>query len=226
MRSVAGRLVEGMDQSHACSSSRRARCRIIEREGVASPANFVARAFQQSGSSRGLLKTAPITAILTSRDGQNTGVDRALRVFKRTRRWIALAPVPAWSAIALALFSLAAASAPGAPTGKFAGLIAGAILIPMLGYAPFDYLRPLLHNPDSGLMTAMLVLAGIAILKIAVMPFFPGFGADVGSYQAWAGQIATRGPAHTYQEAYFLAYPPGYLYALWVVGLISNWIGA
>ena len=34
------------------------------------------------------------------------------------------------------------------------------------------------------------------------------------------------GPAHTYQEGYFLDYPPGYLYALWVAGLISNAIGA
>jgi len=72
----------------------------------------------------------------------------------------------------------------------------------------------------------MLVLAAIALVKVAVMPLFPGFGPDVGSYQSWAGQIASLGPAHTYQEGYFLDYPPGYLYALWVAGLISNAIGA
>jgi Gpi18-like mannosyltransferase len=124
------------------------------------------------------------------------------------------------------LVSLAAASEPGAPTGKFFGFIAGAILLSIVVYALLDYLRPLIDDPDSGLKNAALILAGIAIVKIALMPFFPGFGADVGSYQAWAGQIATLGPAHTYQEGYFLDYPPGYLYALWVVGLISQWIGA
>jgi Gpi18-like mannosyltransferase len=144
----------------------------------------------------------------------------------KPRRWIALAPIPAWSAAALALFSVAAASAPGAPTGKLAGLIAGAILIALVGYALFDYIRPLIDDPDSGLMTAIVVLAAIAILKVAVMPFFPGFGPDVGSYQSWAGQIATLGPAHTYREGYFLDYPPGYLYALWVAGLVAQWIGA
>ena len=51
------------------------------------------------------------------------------------------------------------------------------------------------------------------------MPYFPGFGPDVGDYQAWASQIATFGPAHTYQQGFFLDYPPGYLYALWVVGI-------
>src|SRR5713101_871018 len=111
----------------------------------------------------------------------------------RPRRWIALAPIPAWSAAALALFSVAAASPGGAPTGKFAGLIAGAIMIALVGYALFDYIRPLIDNPDSGLIRAMGVLAAIAIVKVAVMPLFPGFGPDVGSYQSWAGQIAALG---------------------------------
>ena len=55
---------------------------------------------------------------------------------------------------------------------------------------------------------------------------FSGFGTDVGSYQAWALQIADLGPAHTYQQGYFLDYPPGYLYALWAAGVISRAIGA
>ena len=34
------------------------------------------------------------------------------------------------------------------------------------------------------------------------------------------------GPAHTYQQGFFLDYPPGYLYALWIAGIISRAIGA
>jgi Gpi18-like mannosyltransferase len=126
----------------------------------------------------------------------------------------------------LSVFSIAAESAPQAPSGKLPGFIAGAILIALVGYALIDYLRPLIADRTSGLTFALLVLGVLAVVKLAVMPFFPGFGPDVGSYQAWASQIATLGPAHTYQEGYFLDYPPGYLYALWVAGLVGRALGA
>ena len=142
------------------------------------------------------------------------------------RRWIAGAPFLRWAAAALSVFSIAAASAPQAPSGKLAGFVAGAILIALVAYALIDYLRPLIGDRDSGLTAALLVLGGLAAVKLAVMPFFPGFGPDLGDYQAWAGQIATFGPAHTYQAGFFLDYPPGYLYALWVVGLIAHGVGA
>ncbi len=144
----------------------------------------------------------------------------------RPRRWIAQAPFWRWAAAALSVFSIAAASAPQAPSGKLAGFVAGAILIALVAYALIDYLRPLIDDRDSGLTTALLVLAALAAVKLAVMPFFPGFGPDVGDYQAWAGQISTVGPAQTYQSGFFLDYPPGYLYALWVVGFIAHVIGA
>ncbi len=143
----------------------------------------------------------------------------------RPRWWGARASMSAGAAV-LGLFSIAAALPPGAASGKFAGFVAGAILISIVGYALYDYLRPLFDDPESGVMRAMLVLLGIAAIKVAVMPFFPGFGPDVGSYQSWAAQIATLGPAHTYQEGYFLDYPPGYLYGLWVAGIVAHAIGA
>ncbi len=83
-----------------------------------------------------------------------------------------------------------------------------------------------MEDPESGLFPALLVLAALAIIKPFVMMYCPGFGPDVGDYQAWASQIATFGPAHTYQQGFFLDYPPGYLYGLWVVGIIAHGIGA
>src|ERR1700722_2987091 len=143
----------------------------------------------------------------------------------RPRWWGSRAALSAGAA-GLGLLSIAAALPPGASSGKFLGFVVGATLISMVGYALYDYLRPLIDDPESGLFTAMAVLLGIAAIKVAVMPFFPGFGPDVGSYQSWGSQIATFGPAHTYQEGYFLDYPPGYLYALWVAGLFGQAIGA
>ena len=106
------------------------------------------------------------------------------------------------------------------------GFIAGAILFALVAYAFTDYVRPVVHDADAGIPFVLLVLGVLAAAKLAVMPFFPGFGPDVGDYQAWANQIATVGPAHTYQEGFFLDYPPGYLYGLWVAGLVAHVLGA
>jgi Gpi18-like mannosyltransferase len=144
----------------------------------------------------------------------------------RPQGWGAWARIAPWGVAALAVVAIAAASSPAAATGKFPGFIAAAILLALVGYAFIDYLGPLAEDPDSGLIPALLVLAALAIVKLLVIPYFPGFGPDVGDYQAWASQIATFGPAHTYQQGFFLDYPPGYLYALWVVGFIAHGIGA
>ncbi len=144
----------------------------------------------------------------------------------RPQGWGAWARIAPWGVAALAVVAIAAASSPAVATGKFPGFIAAAILLALVGYAFIDYLGPLTEDPDSGLIPALLVLAALAILKLLVIPYFPGFGPDVGDYQAWASQIATFGPAHTYQQGFFLDYPPGYLYALWLVGIIAHGIGA
>ena len=144
----------------------------------------------------------------------------------RPQGWVAWTRVASWVAAALVVAAIAAASTPAAATGKFPGFIAGAIMIALVAYAFIDYLRPITEDPDSGLIPALLVLAALAIVKLLAMPYFPGFGPDVGDYQAWASQIATFGPAHTYQQGFFLDYPPGYLYGLWVVGIFAHGIGA
>lgn len=127
---------------------------------------------------------------------------------------------------AMALGCVAAAPAAAGSSGKVVGLLSGAAMLTVVWLAFSDYLAPLLVDHDSGLVTAIEILCVITIVKFAMHPFFPGFGADVGSYESWADQIATFGPAHTYQEGYFLDYPPGYLYGLWVVGLIVKLVGA
>ena len=115
----------------------------------------------------------------------------------RPQGWVAWARIAPWGVAALAVAAIAAASTPAVATGKLPGFIAAAILIALVGYAFFDYLRPLGEDPDSGLIPALLVLAALAVVKLVVMPYFPGFGPDVGDYQAWASQIATFGPAGT-----------------------------
>ena len=62
--------------------------------------------------------------------------------------------------------------------------------------------------------------------SFALLPLFNGYANDVSSYEAWALQMAAAGPAGIYRAGYFLDYPPGYLYALWLAGIVANAVGA
>jgi dolichyl-phosphate-mannose--protein O-mannosyl transferase len=56
-----------------------------------------------------------------------------------------------------------------------------------------------------------------------------GFPFDMSSFGAWAGTLADKGPWNFYPfdnaDAFFVDYPPGYLYVLWIVGLVSKVVG-
>jgi Gpi18-like mannosyltransferase/predicted membrane-bound dolichyl-phosphate-mannose-protein mannosyltransferase len=127
-----------------------------------------------------------------------------------------------FAALALVLLGAEPAAPAGGPSGKLAGILAAVLLVAIVGYAFSFAIRPLLDGKESGFDSALITLAALAAVKTALLPLFPGFGPDIGSYQAWALQIARLGPAHTYQAGYFLDYPPGYLYALWVAGIIAD----
>jgi len=122
-----------------------------------------------------------------------------------------------------------AADAPAAgviANGKLAGLFSGLVLLGLTLYALWLFAEPLLNDPQAGIGSALLILLAIWVAKTSLLPLFPGFGPDVGSYQAWADRIASLGPAFTYQKGYFIDYPPGYLYALWAAGLVAKLAGA
>jgi Gpi18-like mannosyltransferase/4-amino-4-deoxy-L-arabinose transferase-like glycosyltransferase len=125
-------------------------------------------------------------------------------------------------ALGLACLGAAAPEAGGGPSGKLVGLLSAAALIAIVAFTFAREIDPARREPDSGIKTALVVLFVLAVIKLFLLPFFPGFGPDVGSYQAWALQISNLGPAHTYQTGYFLDYPPGYLYALWVAGIVAQ----
>ncbi|HUA34799.1 MAG TPA: phospholipid carrier-dependent glycosyltransferase [Candidatus Binataceae bacterium] len=131
-------------------------------------------------------------------------------------------PWRSWLAILLGLIAFAAAAPPGPVTGNFAGLISGVILLAILSYAYATTVRPL----SSDMVNAIAILVAIALVKLVLLNLFPGFRVDVGTYESWALQIADHGPAQTYQSGYFLDYPPGYLYMLWVCGLVAHAVNA
>lgn len=127
-----------------------------------------------------------------------------------------------------AAVSAAAESLPGvSPPSDFrAGAVAGIMLAALIGYAFFVAARPLLRARDRGLLAALAFLLALAMVKAIAVGLCPGFVVDVNTYEAWALDIAHGGPATMYRGGFFLDYPPGYLYALWLAGTIARHAGA
>ena len=78
----------------------------------------------------------------------------------------------------------------------------------------------------AGALVAILIL-GLAFRLIIAYVLLPGsgFGADRSTFQAWAGELAANGPFGFYDRGFFADYTPGYLYVLWLVGIVGNALG-
>jgi Gpi18-like mannosyltransferase/predicted membrane-bound dolichyl-phosphate-mannose-protein mannosyltransferase len=161
------------------------------------------------------------------------GVPRESGEVARRSAWLAGRVPPVWTVALLTLLALAgvcaAADSPAtvpARTGKLPGLISGLLLLALLCYSIYIYTAPLLEDRDRSIVRALVILSGVAIIKILLLPWFDGYHNDIVSYESWALQMASEGPAGIYRAGYFLDYPPGYLYALWLAGIIANATGA
>jgi Gpi18-like mannosyltransferase len=61
-----------------------------------------------------------------------------------------------------------------------------------------------------------LLAAGL-VLRLG-LAFLPGFGVDMGTFEAWSRSLADHHPWNFYNEVGFTDYAPGYMYVLWVIG--------
>ncbi len=69
----------------------------------------------------------------------------------------------------------------------------------------------------------ILLALGFA-LRIIIAYILPGSGFrnDLDAFRFWAGKLAELGPAGFYKRDFFIDYTPGYLYALWAIGIIEK----
>ena len=96
--------------------------------------------------------------------------------------------------------------------------------------APDDAPRPEQGTPASGqashspLPIALILLGGLALRLLIAHIVWPGEGlvSDLRLFTLWADVLAQHGPGGFYGNAGFADYPPGYLYVLWVVGLVAD----
>ncbi|MFL5755573.1 MAG: phospholipid carrier-dependent glycosyltransferase [Chloroflexota bacterium] len=71
------------------------------------------------------------------------------------------------------------------------------------------------------------VLAFGLAFRLIIAYLLPGAGFrnDLISFQGWASDLGENGPFGFYQRPFFHDYTPGYLYALWAVGLVGRVLG-
>jgi Gpi18-like mannosyltransferase/sugar lactone lactonase YvrE len=71
-------------------------------------------------------------------------------------------------------------------------------------------------------------LFAVGLLIRLVLAGGGGFPFDISSFTGWANRLVERGPWHFYPgpgDRFFVDYPPGYLYVLWIIGRFTRAIG-
>ncbi|MDP9467394.1 MAG: glycosyltransferase 87 family protein, partial [Chloroflexota bacterium] len=75
----------------------------------------------------------------------------------------------------------------------------------------------------------ILVLLALGLtLRLIIAYLLPGsgFAVDLASFQFWASDLADNGLFGFYDRPFFHDYTPGYLYVLWLVGGVANFLGS
>ena len=114
-------------------------------------------------------------------------------------------------------------------TSKIPGLITGNLIAILIGYAVFNYLKPL-GGKGSGIGLAMVALSVLWGIKTIALQWFPGYYYDIDQFRLWAFRLATAGPAHFYGTGFSYEdinypppnYPPVSIYPLWAAGLLGS----
>jgi Gpi18-like mannosyltransferase len=79
-----------------------------------------------------------------------------------------------------------------------------------------------------GVGAVLVVLALGLALRLILAFLLPGSGfkVDLGAFQYWASDLARNGPFGFYDRDFFHDYTPGYLYVLWLVGIVGGALGS
>jgi 4-amino-4-deoxy-L-arabinose transferase-like glycosyltransferase len=88
--------------------------------------------------------------------------------------------------------------------------------------------RQSIRHLDAGTILTALLVAGLLIRVLIAGVVLPrsGFSIDIGDFAAWGQRLASVGPSEFYAPGYFADYPPGYLYVLWLLGLVGGALGS
>ena len=79
-----------------------------------------------------------------------------------------------------------------------------------------------------GAVGAVLVVLVVGlVLRLILARLLPGSGfeVDLNAFRFWASNLADQGLGGFYGRDFFHDYTPGYLYVLWLVGIVGNAVG-
>ena len=91
-----------------------------------------------------------------------------------------------------------------------------------------DTRAPSLVTGTQGSVGALLVVLAFGLaLRLILTYLLPtsGFGVDLGAFRFWAADLAANGPHGFYDRPFLHDYTPGYLYVLWLLGIIGKVLG-
>lgn len=66
-----------------------------------------------------------------------------------------------------------------------------------------------------------LILTGILLLRVLLAPRVQGYTGDINLFLNWAQNAAKDGLANFYTGQFFVDYPPGYIYILYIIGKLQ-----
>jgi dolichyl-phosphate-mannose-protein mannosyltransferase len=95
------------------------------------------------------------------------------------------------------------------------GIGCGIALLAILAAALFVALRPLLRERRREVSILAGILAAMTLIKLLLLPLFPGYPNDTLHFLLWAEVMTRGGPSHIYDRQFDCRYLPGYLYTLW-----------
>ena len=87
------------------------------------------------------------------------------------------------------------------------------------------------ETPRRGIGWRILAIVVIGLVFRLIMAYGfsglrgSGFESDLGLFRFWASNLADQGPFGFYDRGFFADYTPGYLYALWLVGIVGQFLG-
>ena len=79
---------------------------------------------------------------------------------------------------------------------------------------------------DPETLVLVLIILGVLLRAVIGGLYMPlsGFRVDVGDFAIWAQRMVAAGPGEFYQPGYLADYPPAYMYVLWLLGAIGEWL--
>lgn len=94
-------------------------------------------------------------------------------------------------------------------------------------YKRFFVRRPSGEDTDakSAAVSLAALLLGAFLFRTLLSLVFFGHPTDIACFMSWSNSMVQYGPAGFYELAGFADYPPGYMYVLWLLGLIARLFG-